>query len=103
MPLGSSACLIATSAAMPRRIAEPCQFVALHLSDAMFGGDRAARCDHQIVHEGADLLAGIVRPGAAVCALRRGNMEVDVAIAQVPEGGDLRAGKARLDALRRPR
>ena len=79
-----------------RRRGQPGQFRALHLADAMFGRDRAARRDHRVMDEGVDRLSLAPDPaGPSTVPAGRADMKMDIAVAQMAEGGRRRAGKAR--------
>src|SRR3546814_16650975 len=62
------------------------QYVALHLSDAMFRRNRSAEVDDMRIDEPADRRAMFGEPCRAVDPGGRLDMMVDVAVAQMPEG-----------------
>src|SRR3546814_14017406 len=62
------------------------QYVALHLSDAMFRRNRSAEVDNVRIDEPADRRAMFGEPCRAIDTGGRLDMMVDVAVAQMPEG-----------------
>ncbi len=82
------------------RIVEARKFVDLHLPDPVFGADRPAPLRDQIIDPRADCLAFRFLPHPAHSALGGEDVEVDIAIAKMPESDRAGAGKRALDRRR---
>ena len=96
MPSGSSACLIARSAWMRPGGARRANSATLQLADAVLGRNRAAGGGHEVVDEARDLLAfALVPVGRGMAA--GADVEVDVAVAEMPEAARDHAGECALD------
>src|SRR3569623_154244 len=76
-----------------RRRGQAFELAQLHLADAVLGGDRSARGDDQVVDHAGRRLADFFAPALGIGAVGRVDVEMDVAVAEMPERRAMHAWK----------
>src|SRR3546814_14059029 len=92
-PLRIESGLVRSQCGERRRGGQTPQFRALHLTDAMFSGNRSAPGDDLIVDKGADDWSAFGDPRRTIGPKGRADMEMDIAITQMTKAARARDGK----------